>query len=560
MRYKDQSRKKAKGETFTPIALANFVAERLLSIKNAKDQKLRILEPSVGDGSLLIALIKKLKLNLDNVSVIAYDINEDSLNKAKNNLFNSFPTINAKFEKKDFLEEVFIPHLQGNKLSIEKFDLIIANPPYVRTQALNENFVKRYAEKLNLQGRIDLYQAFVVAMVSLLKEEGCLGAIISNRFLTTKSGFSLREFLKNNIQLKEIWDLGDTKLFNEAVLPALIFCENSNSASKKIIFNSIYETSQKVHSQNMNIFDALSSSKISSFKTSHGKAYQISRGHLDKELLTTQKPWTWTNQTRDTWINKVKKNTFMHFSDVSKIKVGVKTTADKVFISSDWDKLGNEKPELIYPLLTRKNISRYSFNDKKVPKNQKYILYPYEMNSDSRKTIQLDNFPKTKEYLNSYKTNLYSRKYLIDSGKEWFEIWVPHIPKKWKDLKLVFTDISEKPNFCLDKSGSIVNGDCYWLSLNQEISSEMYYLMLGIANSRFIETFYDYSFPNKLYSGKRRFMSQYVENFPLPNPSHDLSKFLIEKVKKRCDCKEENEQICLEIEIENIVTKLFFMD
>ena len=151
MRYKDQSRKKAKGETFTPIALANFVAERLLSIKNAKDQKLRILEPSVGDGSLLIALIKKLKLNLDNVSVIAYDINEDSLNKAKNNLFNSFPTINAKFEKKDFLEEVFIPHLQGNKLSIEKFDLIIANPPYVRTQALNENFVKRLAEKLNLK-------------------------------------------------------------------------------------------------------------------------------------------------------------------------------------------------------------------------------------------------------------------------------------------------------------------------------------------------------------------------------------------------------------------------
>ena len=77
MRYKDQSRKKAKGETFTPIELSNFVAERLLSIKNAKDQKLRILEPSVGDGSLLIALIKKLKLNLDNVSVIAYDINED---------------------------------------------------------------------------------------------------------------------------------------------------------------------------------------------------------------------------------------------------------------------------------------------------------------------------------------------------------------------------------------------------------------------------------------------------------------------------------------------------
>jgi hypothetical protein len=40
--------------------------------------------------------------------------------------------------------------------------------------------------------------------------------------------------------------------------------------------------------------------------------------------------------------------------------------------------------------------------------------------------------------------------------------------------------------------------------------------MLAVANSSFAMKFYDAVFHNKLYSGRRRFMSQYVSRFPLP--------------------------------------------
>ena len=40
--------------------------------------------------------------------------------------------------------------------------------------------------------------------------------------------------------------------------------------------------------------------------------------------------------------------------------------------------------------------------------------------------------------------------------------------------------------------------------------------MLAVANSSFAMKFYDTVFHNKLYSGRRRFMSQYVSRFPLP--------------------------------------------
>lgn len=48
--------------------------------------------------------------------------------------------------------------------------------------------------------------------------------------------------------------------------------------------------------------------------------------------------------------------------------------------------------------------------------------------------------------------------------------------------------------------------------------------MLAVANSSFALKFYDTVFHNKLYSGRRRFMSQYVSRFPLPelNRAQDI--------------------------------------
>lgn len=44
-------------------------------------------------------------------------------------------------------------------------------------------------------------------------------------------------------------------------------------------------------------------------------------------------------------------------------------------------------------------------------------------------------------------------------------------------------------------------------------------VMLAVANSSFCLKFYDTVFHNKLYAGRRRFMSQYVSQFPLPKLS-----------------------------------------
>ena len=125
------------------------------------------------------------------------------------------------------------------------------------------------------------------------------------------------------------------------------------------------------------------------------------------------------------------------------------------------------------------------------------------------------------------------------ANRKWYEIWVPQNPEAWKHRKIVFRDISEKPQFWLDDTGAIVNGDCYWIDINPDTVDDVVYLALAVANSSFIEKFYDVKFNNKLYSGKRRYQTQYVEQFPIPyygsNEAKDhWLKRSSPKIKKEC--------------------------
>jgi len=144
------------------------------------------------------------------------------------------------------------------------------------------------------------------------------------------------------------------------------------------------------------------------------------------------------------------------------------------------------------------------------------VLYPYDMNNRNRTPVDLADYPCTRRYLLQHRERLQSRSYVIESGRQWYEIWVPHRPADWSRPKIAFPDISETGKFFLVEEGWIVNGDCYWAKLLPGKDLFWLHLMLAVANSSFIHKFYDLAFHNKLYAGRRRFMSQYVNRFPLP--------------------------------------------
>lgn len=214
------------------------------------------------------------------------------------------------------------------------------------------------------------------------------------------------------------------------------------------------------------------------------------------------------------------------------IKVGIKTTADAVFIREDWKSLagGTPETELLLPLLTHHCASRWA-----VGGPRKQVLYPYDIAASKRSVVDLKRYPRVKKYFQSHRQRLQGRKYVVDSGRQWFEIWVPHQPVDWAKPKIVWPDISEEPKFFLDTSGAIVNGDCYWIKLKEEVDPDWLLMMLAVANSSVATTFYDTVFHNKLYANRRRFMTQYVKEFPLPDLNSKLGKQIVRWAKKQVE-------------------------
>jgi hypothetical protein len=322
--------------------------------------------------------------------------------------------------------------------------------------------------------------------------------------------------------------LGDTRLFEAAVLPAVLLLSKKDSSSDTTPsrFTSIYSASGLAQARAETPLIALNYDGLIAV---HDDLFRVRHGTLDY-MRDPFLVWSLSNTESEKWLETVTANTRCTFREVGKIRVGVKTTADKVFIRPDWDSLpSGKRPELLMPLITHHVVKRFRVPlDAVCPK----ILYTHKVIDGKRAVVDLALYPRSHEYLKEHRQTLEARHYVIEAGREWYEIWVPQNPDAWASPKLVFPDIAEKPTFCMDLGGAVVNGDCYWIAPTHKQDLDLLWLAMAVGNSSFIEEFYDRKFNNKLYAGRRRFMTQYVEQFPLPDPATSLSRKIILKTKR----------------------------
>lgn len=535
-RYSLVTKQKARGATYTPEELADFVAEQIVCAADLGTGKstIKVLDPAVGEGELLVSLLSRLP-NGPRVEVYGFDTSETALSLTESRLRSAFPKASIHLRQSDFLSFVLgqCGEVLGGGLfetqATETFDLIIANPPYVRTQIIGAKQAQELASRFGLCGRVDLYYAFVLGMAKVLKPHGIAGIIVSNRFMTTKAGASVRRRLREEFQLRHVWDLGDTKLFDAAVLPAVILAEGKNgkSAEKKVGFTSIYETQDSAEREEPRVTEALKHCGV--IAVGESRRFLVHQGSLD-ESGSRDDVWRVATEQGDAWLATVKANTWRTFSEIGQVRVGVKTCADKVFIRSDWETVSaSERPELLRPLITH-HVGRPFKADLGAGRWQ--IVYPHERHGGKRCPAELGQYPRTRAYLEQHRAVLESRKYVLEAGRQWYEIWVPQDPAAWERPKLVFRDISERPCFWIDREGSVVNGDCYWMVATRQDEDELLWLAAAVANSGFIEAFYDHRFHNKLYAGRRRFITQYVQEFPVPDARLANSKAIIELAKE----------------------------
>ncbi|MBQ2643291.1 MAG: peptide chain release factor N(5)-glutamine methyltransferase [Eubacterium sp.] len=125
-----------------------------------KDNEMRILDMCTGTGCIAIALDKMC----ENAKVVASDISEEALALATEN--NEKLGANVEFVKSDLFDEI------GGL-----FDVIVSNPPYIKTDEIEELMeeVKVHDPRLALDGDVDglkFYRIISASAISYLKIGG----------------------------------------------------------------------------------------------------------------------------------------------------------------------------------------------------------------------------------------------------------------------------------------------------------------------------------------------------------------------------------------------------
>lgn len=545
MRYSNASKSKSNGVVYTPTEMANYVTKLMLKYRPINDSKeIFILDPAVGEGELLAAMITAVKKSGISIKVIGYETDKAVGEKTEMKLKKLFPEVSVEIRISDFLTAV-------DDNTVGKYDYVIANPPYIRTQIMGSEKAQKIAEKLSLTGRVDIYYAFLVYTKNVLKDNGIAGYITSNKFMTIKAGNSVRSYMIQNYKIHHITDLGDTKLFNASVLPCIIvFSLGKTANNKQVKFSSVYQDNdhKEVSQEISGIFEKIDESGF--YKIPDGRCYHYQQGTF--QSIGKDSVWTIASDENVKWLSRVESNTWMKFSQVGKIRVGIKTTADNVFIGEDWT--GDKAEiELLRPLITHRNAGQI------IPNLSAHwkVLYTHKTENGKKVAYDIEKYPKTKAYLKKHYEQLADREYVRKANRNWYEIWVPQNPEAWQHKKIVFRDISERPEFWYDETGSVVNGDCYWIDIFPETIDDVVYLALAVANSKFIEKYYDVRFNTKLYSGKRRYQTQYVEQFPIPFYGTELAQKAIALVKKIIAEGGSSTMYGYKNELDNIIDGLF---
>lgn len=576
------ARIKSNGVHYTPPQLADFLAAATLRAfeeqgAHRNGKAIRVLDPACGEGELLAALHAAMPKHMRSRLILSgCETDPAAAHRAEQRL-SALNGAVVEIREGDFLElaattwnssgwgdesgDLFASLMPGEQL--DQADIVIANPPYVRTQVLGADRARELASAFGLSGRVDLYHAFVAAVMSVLKPGGVLGLLTSNRFMVVQSGAATRSLLRRAFDLREVYDLGDTKLFAAAVLPAILVGVRTDAApaeKQSCEFVRVYEqrngSAAGSSESHESVLDAVRTGAVGAVRTPTG-TFGIERGRLGG-TATPEAPWMLASVDGDRWLHAVYTRRRRVFGDLGNIRVGIKTTADTVFIREDWDSLPDAmrpEDELLRPLITHHAKARWAITDDDEP--TRWVLYPHQQDEGRKRAIDLDAYPRAKAYLESHRAKLESRRYVIEAGRRWFEIWVPQQPLDWAHPKVVFPDIAEHPRFFLDATGAIVNGDCYWLKLRPGLDADWLLLVLAVANSTFITRYYDTRFHNKLYAGRRRFMTQYVREFPLPDIDSEIAQRIITRVRKLMTERMDTDDAQTELEVDAMVWESF---
>jgi len=408
------------------------------------------------------------------------------------------------------------------------FDVVITNPPYVRQELIRDikpHLKKVYGSKL-YSGTADLYVYFYYRGLQLLRDDGMLTYISSNKWMRAGYGKNLRQHLKDTTTVQHVIDFGDLPVFTATAYPCIVVLRKAKPAET--------HTFSALEVDDIEVVERIA-------ETVSAEAWQQPQSSLRDSVWVLVQPDA---------LHLVRKLRSGHVSlkDYSggKYYRGVTTGYNQAFVidTTTRDRLVNDdakSAEIIKPWIRGRDIKRW-----RIDSSDLHLIF-------TRRGVDIDQYPAIKAYLSRFKQNLMPG--TADGRKpgsyEWYEIQDSTAYfHEFEKPKIIWPDIAASPAFTYDTTNLYADATTFIMP-----SNSLY--LLGILNSSAVE-FYFRNVSPTIRGDYLRFKSSYMETIPIPEPTSEQRAAIEAVVQQLLDARGEGPEIpALEAELNRLVYEVY---
>ena len=388
------------------------------------------------------------------------------------------------------------------------FDVVIGNPPYVRQELLTS--FKPYLQKhyASYDGVADLYVYFYEKGLNILRSNGILSYIVTNKWLRAGYGEPLRKFFEENSVFEQIIDFGHAPIFEDAdVFPCIVSVRKPKDESKEVSEKS----EASVHVRVCPVpRESLENINLPQYVNQEGYGVPWSR--------FSSEAWSLESIEVDALLEKVKK-IGIPLKEIFQTKpyYGIKTGLNEVFLISEskkreFIKEDSRSAEIIKPYLRGQDLKRWNSDWQNL-----WMIF-------ARKGIDIDAYPAVKSYLSKYRERLEPKPRSWKGNKwpgrkqgpyEWYEIQDPvDYWQLFDSPKIMIQRIAFHPRISFDDASFLINDSAIMLPTSD-------FWALACLNSPIIWYFCFRNFPHKKDEALAMDIP-YVEAIPIAPPTDKI--------------------------------------
>ena len=143
---------------------------------------------------------------------------------------------NKKYEN-SFEWRFEYPQLLDNEGSFIGFDIVIANPPYIKEGRMSKTFFEPYKDSPYYKGKMDIWYLFACNGLDLLNDKGVLCFIATNNWVTSFGASKLRNKVIKETRICNIVDFGAVMMFESASIQTMIMLFQKDSVTDDYSFD-----------------------------------------------------------------------------------------------------------------------------------------------------------------------------------------------------------------------------------------------------------------------------------------------------------------------------------